>query len=441
MVILLALGAGLAGLRPARAEFELVPLLDASLAITGGRFASTDAGTVVDLQGNTIPPVQTSSSGDVYVSAAPNFRFTEVPGLWITPAVEFEYSGANNLLSIDDETFLFAKRLDLYYLIGANYALDRTWSAKLKAFGRLENVAEAADEDLLTGLYDYRDVGGWGEGSSVYSLGTPMRTRLGYKYYQRRYPNYSNAPFVAQYEQTVGPWPAELPRDLREKDMNVSEAWLRQEVSWGDLPVLTNLEVRGRFLDYTQMPVIIEDGTFSSDLRRDTYLDLSLEVPWLLNKYHQLELDYGYRLRISKQNFYDMAQDPVTGENTFLGGYYNYRQNSVRLLYNFTLDWDLAGFPAKGALTLGWTNRLYLSRPPRQKTSSTDEIGAYNFGGRHSESTLDAALTFRQALWASWFNLFVSFHLISQSSNTNVSDAASYNYQYHTITAGTGLSF
>jgi hypothetical protein len=420
---------GLAGM--AVAEIEFTPLVDASMAITSGKFEADQTGNQVDSAGNTRNSNDASSSGDFYLSFAPNFRFTELPNLWITPYIECEYTGANNLLQIEDEAFVFAKRLYLYWVLGANYEFNRLWTLKAKGFGRMENDAETNDETLNNGLYSYRDAGGWMESSFRYWV---MCSKFGYKAYMRRYPFYTNADFVTQYEQSVGPWPANVSRDLREKDINVNESWGRQEISWGSWPVLTNLEIRYREVNYTQMPSITEDGSFSADLRKDGYLEGILELPVQLHKYHQLELDYNYTLHVSNQNYYSNS------EQYFIGGYYNYYQNNVRLLYNLTIPFKITGYMPKLSLSLSGQKRLYPGRPSRQKTSDNDTVGAYT-SDPHWENTGDIGISLRQQLFAEWFNLFLSFHSITQTSNTNVSDNISYNFKYNTFTLGTAVSF
>ncbi|NTV51823.1 MAG: hypothetical protein HGA76_02245 [Candidatus Firestonebacteria bacterium] len=429
----LAMAWGLAG--TAAAEIEFIPLVDASAAVSSGKFETNSAGSQVDPAGNTHSPNDNSSSGDFYLSLAPNFRFTGLPNLWITPYLEFDYTGANNLMQIEDEAFVFAKRLYFYYVLGASYDFNKTWTMKVKGFGRIENSAETKDESLNDGLYNYRDAGGWLEGRARYELGVPMATKWGYKAYLRRYPFYTNQDLINQYKETGNTLTASLlPEDLHEKDVNVNETWLRQEFAWGSWPVLTNLELKGRLVRYTEMPVVIEDGTLSPDLRQDVYVDAALELPVQLHRYHQIELDYQYELHGSNQNYY------TTSGPLFIGGYYNYYQNSVRFLYNAVIPLKLAGFMPKLAFSISGQNRVYPGRPSRQKTSNEDTVGAYT-GQAHWENTADIGVVLKQQLFADWFALFFSFHGISQSSNDNVDDSAPYNFKYNTFTLGSALSF
>jgi len=419
----------------ASADLKFVPMLDSSLALNSAKYDAEYAITPVDENGDPIPTDQESTGENIYLYLAPNLGFTDIPALWITPVIEFEYTGSNNLLNLDDDAFVFNKRLNLYYLLGINYAFNPVWSTKLKGFGRLERMAETADETLNNGLYNYNDIGAWGEISARYRLGLiPMRTKLGYKGYTRRYPNYSNADLVNQYEEISGDTSTANAIPLMyEKDINVGEFWLRNEMTWGRLPVLTNAEIHFKGVYYTEMLKIQEDGTFSSDLRKDAYIDLYLEFPFLINKYHQLELDYAYRLRGSNQGYYD------TNNSVFFDGYYNYNQNRFRLLYNFRFAFLITGFSPRGSVSLTWQQRNYYSRPSLQKSDNNDAV--YKYDDPHWESNLDFGITLRQQLFAKWLNLFLSFHAITQKSNTNVEDAVSYNYKYNTFTLGTAVSF
>lgn len=419
----------------AKAEIKFSPMFDASVAVNHANYDPKSSTTQTDADGNPVSGKSQSNAANLYLYGSPNLAWTEIPGLWFTPMAEYEFNDTNNILNLDDETFIYDQRLSFYYLLGCNYDLSRMITAKLKGFGRLERVKEAASESLENGMYGYNDAGAWGEISAAYQLGWAMRSKLGYKGYARRYPFYTNADFVDEYERTLGPWPADLPRDLHEKDIDVSEAWLRQEMTLGKLPLLANLEVRLKDVQYTEMRAILSDGTFGESLRNDMYMDISAEFPFLINPYHQLELDYAYRLRGSNQAYFDM------GNQLYLDGYYNYYQHSLRLLYNFKFAFKLTGYAPQGSLGFDLQRRQYLSRPSRQKQSADDTTGVYVFDKPHWESTLNVAITLRQRLFVEWFNLFASFHAINQVSNTNIEDAATYNYSYTTLTLGAAVSY
>jgi len=423
----IALGILLSLAYASHAKLDFIPMLDASLALNTAGIKTEQ----IDAADQQASSNDQSSGQNAYLYAAPNLGFTEIPGLWITPAIEFEYSGANNILLIDDESFIFSKRYNFYYLLGLNYRFTPVWSAKLKGFGRMENTLDAADETVETGFYNYRDLGAWGEICARYGGRLlPMRTRLGYKGYMRRYPNYTNKELIAQLEELFPGSTSELPPDMHEKDINVKGIWLRQELTWGKLPLLTNLEAHFKDIDYTEMLSINEDGTFSHDLRQDNYLELSLELPFLINKYHQLEFDYSHCLRASTQGVYD------TNVPVYLENYYNYYQHHIRLLYNFKFAFiRLGGFPLQGSLSLANQRRQYFNRPSVQS-------GEYMFNDPHWENNTDFGFILRQKLLAKWFNVFMSFHAISQTSNTDAPEGtASSTYQYNTFTLGTAVSF
>ncbi|MEW6516178.1 MAG: hypothetical protein AB1439_04650 [candidate division FCPU426 bacterium] len=420
---------------PASAKIIFLPMLDASLSLNTARYNARYSAPRLDAQGNTLPTDSYSSGNNAYVYLAPNLGLTELPGLWLTPVFELEYMGANNILNLEDEAFLYNQRLDLYYVLGANYDLSKNWRCKLKAFGRTEKTRSAANETLDQGLYNYNDAGGWGEIGASYHLGVPMRTMFGYKGYTRRYPYY--LPLTGQSSQLADSELSQslqqaLPADTQMKSYNVGEVWLRQEFTWTPFPLLTNLEVRFKDVPYTQMPVVQIDGTFGTEKRRDQYADLSLELPCLINDNHQIEIDYAHRLRISNQNYYDSSLGLP------LGGYYNYFQNSARLLYTFKFGFTIAGFPPQGSAGVTWQRRQYLSRPSRQSSDTND---VYNFDNPHWEQGLEFAVTLKQQLFAKWFNVFLSYHGVTQTSNSSVEDGASYNYSYNTFTLGTAISY
>lgn len=430
-ILTLALLAGIPALAGAKILF--FPIADASAALNTVGYHPRYSSPVIDAEGDTVNPDSYSSGQNVYVYLAPNLGMTELPGLWLTPVLEMEYVGANNILNMEDEAFLFNQRLDFYYVLGANYDLSKVWQVKLKAFGRTEKTRSAANETLDNGLYNYNDAGGWGEIKADYRLGFPMRTALGYKGYSRRYPYY--LPLTGQSGQLANSELSEelqqaLPPDTQMKSCNVGEGWLRQELAWTPVPLLTNFELRIKDVPYTEMPVVQIDGTFGSEIRHDQYFDFSLEVPFMPNEYHQIEIDYAYRLRGSNQNYYDSAAGLP------LEGYYNYYQNSVRLLYSFKFAFKLAGFPPQGSAGVSLQNRQYLSRPSRK-----DGDQVYVYDDPHWEQGLDFAVTLKQRLFVEWFNLFLSYHGVMQRSNSSVEDGATYNYGYNTFTLGTAFSY
>jgi hypothetical protein len=429
--LIVALLAGLPALAPAKVLF--FPVADASAAFNTVSYRPRYSSATIDTAGNTVNPDSISSGENLYLYVAPNLGMTELPGLWLTPVFEVEYVGANNILNMEDEAFLFNQRLDLYYVLGLNYDLSKVWQVKLKAFGRTEKTQSAANETLNTGLYNYNDAGGWGEVRADYRLGFPMRTSLGYKGYSRRYPYY--LPLTAEGDQLAD---SELSQDLQQalppdtemKSCNVGELWLRQELTWAPVPLLTNVELRLKDVPYTEMPVIQIDGTFGTEIRHDQYVDLSVEIPFMVSEYHQLEFDYAHRLRGSNQNYYDSAAGLP------LEGYYNYYQNSFRVLYTFRAGFKLGGFAPQGSAGVSWQKRNYISRPSRQDNSQV-----YSFDDPHWEQGLDFAVTLKQQLIVEWLNLFLSYHGVTQRSNSVVEDGATYNYSYNSFTLGTAFSY
>jgi hypothetical protein len=431
--LLIALGLTLYFGSIAGAEIKFIPLVDVSLAVNSANYDAEYA-----TENAISQDTDTTSTGEnAYFYFAPNVSFSEIPGLWITPAFEFEFTGANNLLQLEDEAFVFQRRMNFYYMLGANYAFSRNWSAKLKGFGRMERAQETNDENIDTGTYNYNDAGAWGEINAKYRLGIPMQSKMGYKAYGRRYPNFAKN-WREEYIQAGGDTvtAAGLPEDLDEKDINVNEFWLRQELTWGKLPLLTNLEARIKGVNYVEMPIVNTDGTLSDDLRQDAYVDVRLELPFYINKYHQLEFDYGYRIRYANTGYYDVSN------STYVGGYYNYRQNRPRLLYNFKLWFPITGFLPRGSVGFSWQNRYYYSRPSVQteKDAAGNESTAYKWDDPHWESGLDFNITLRQQLFEEWFNVYLSLHSVSQSSNSK-EDAVTYNFKYNTFTLGTAVSF
>ena len=360
---------------------------------------------------------------------APNLAFSELPGLWITPLLEAEYSGASNLLLIDDELFIYARNLKLYYLLGANLAPSRNWLFKLKGFGRNVFVSEANTEDLGTGMYDFNDAGAWLEAAVKYRAGSGMRTRLGFKGYARRYPHYD--PLLDQAAPTLAP-PGAEGEEFQSPDIDVGEIWLRQEAAWPGIGVLTNFELRIRDVRYVEQKVLDGVGAVTDEARRDQYLQAGVEIPILLNRSHQFELGYQHTLRATNQRVYDQEFDLYLD-------YYQYRQHRARARYSVETGLRLGGFPLRGAVGFSYQNRVYVNRPALRQIDDGTE--AYDPDRLHAETTLDFSITLRQALFTEWFHVFLSYHGITRSSTTTAGDPVSYNYGYQTVSLGTAVSF
>lgn len=367
-ICLIALGTGTL---TSQAKIVFAPIIDASLSVNSAAYNLDSNTLITDTAGNTLSSADQSTSQNAYIYFAPNFALTQWPNLWMTPSIEFEYYGANNILAIEDEAFVFATSARTYGLLGANYRLNRTWHFKLKGFGRLDLNKSANDETLATGYYTYQDLGFWSEArANHFILTLPARSKFGIKYYTRHYPNATNAELVAAYEE-AGFDTTNIPKDLREKDIAVSEAWLREELTWGRLPLLTNFELHVKQVNYAEQQIVRPYDTFSGDLREDQYLDFYLELPFLVNRYHQFEIDYGVRLRTSNQNYQD------TSDDLYFDNFYSYLQQRFKLLYNFKLGFKLAGFEPKGSLSYSYQQRTYPHRPSKQQLDEESSSGVY----------------------------------------------------------------
>ncbi len=428
MIVFIILGCLGASQSQAAAKVVLAPILESSLALSSATISTTPASGAYTLN-------QQSLADNFYLLAAPNLGFTDWSNLWITPSVEVEYFGTDNVLNIEDESFVFKKTFRCNTLLGGNYQLGKTWQFKLKGFYNIDLNQRPEDETLAGGLFSFYDLGFWAEMRAAYTAGSwPMRTKWGYKSYERKYPHATNAEQIAAYE-LAGLTTAGLPAGLHDLDIGVHEGWLRQEMTWDRQAVLTNVELRGKWVNYHEQPIILPGPVISPQQRQDQYLDIFVEFPFLINSYHQLELDGGFRARHSNQHFYDPQQD------VYLPAYFDYYQYRLRLLYSFTFAFKVAGQTPKGALLYTLQSKQFPHRPAYRFIDAGATQTAYFFDSPHWELSHDLGLTLKQALWVSWAHVFLSVHVISQASNSTAPATVLNNFTYRTFTLGMAVKF
>ncbi len=442
--LILAGAIGWGWLSPARADWRWLPVFDLHLDGSASALRAQYPTVTADVYGNTPAALQQAQALNFDAYFAPNFS-PDLPGLWITPAVSIEFANTDQLLTIDDETFYYLRHLTLLGQLGVNYDLAEHWLVKLKGFAQMEDASQNAVDPIDHGVFSFRDAGAWGEFGGQWLEDVPLETRVGAKFFSRTYPYYANPYFYSYYQRAIAPWPANLPADLHQYDAAYQQVWLSNEAALSAEQLKLRLEIRARWVNYAVMPVFLANGQFSSDLRRDRFWDVRLELPWKPAENQDLKLSYDLRLRTSNQGFYDAYYRPIptAPRGIFLADYYNYRQHQLKLTYELPLPLDLGEYPLQATLNSGWQYRQYLTRPSLQATAAQPKFGEYQFGDPHWENNWDLGLKLKRNFFAKWFSVYLTYDMTWQYSNSNIEDNPyyTYNFTYQMLLLGTELSF
>src|SRR4051812_34067433 len=91
-----------------------------------------------------------------------------------SPSWDFDYSGVNNVLKVEDELYLFSQQMTNSFSLGGMSGPGP--DTRFKFYGLLTefNAKQVLDEPWGAGLYDYQDLGGRGSWSQKWDTGLPL---------------------------------------------------------------------------------------------------------------------------------------------------------------------------------------------------------------------------------------------------------------------------
>jgi hypothetical protein len=406
-------------------------------------------------------------SSELEIALAPVLRFKLLPNTYLNPFYfNLLYSNTTRPLEIEDGKFLAERILDIYLLTGITTQIANLCRLKFQVFYTESMERESSDSSgcpLWKGTYNYRDIG------TALEFGKPKRflpnidLRLGLKFLQRIYPNYTTPDYYAQYypqyyeylydiyyngwKQYIGEYfenEEELVEAVKEKASQEADRQLKTMLAgmqkagsreldtfilrpyfrfkyilpWeGQISLFAELK---KSL-YRDCRVVLvnkgSNGRLSSVKRQDKDFRIKLGVskPLEFAKFIEL-LEYEFRFRNSNQNFYFTNFSPFWDEHLGLADYYDFLQNRFSTKVGTNLFWKLFG-----ALEIVYEVKSYLKRPYRDKDGSfLDKSGVLNPSRQDKE--LLARLKFTLPLFKNKLRLEIIGEYLKNWSNMEYYD-------------------
>ncbi len=355
-----------------------------------------------------------------------------LPQLWLIPTLTANYSSTARPLNVEDERFLFTLWLDTYISYGFNYEFTESWEARLRFFHRLDYAQQTADETFGTGLYDYKDNGFYIENVNYTGSGeSPAEITEGFKYIDRRFPNYTL--LITQLE--PGELGYETPNTYsKEKDSLTYNFYLMADVKWGESKWYTSAKIMYEYIPYLEQKIIEPDGSFSGAKRIDRYLTIDFDFPYYAGEVSGIEFGYELIFRTTDQNYYDTLGDIDPSNDVFTENFYNYAEHilSMSFIYEFPMKL-LTDFKPVSVLNFSADFVKYSDRKAK------DAEGNYT-NRNHDENNYTLSLDIKQNITDFW-NYYINGSFTRYSSNTKWEAYGAYNYNYLTVSMGTGISF
>lgn len=355
--------------------------------------------------------------------SGPNGSVLFVPGVRLgdkfslLPTMSYAYQKTRDVKELAGGGFLTQQSQDMSGSLKGIYAVTQNWRAKAYASYRQELLKETSDEKWGSGLFDNDKIAG---GIEAEKLGERWRSiRVGADYYRTTFGN-----FESLSSQQFG---AEINSGKDVLDFRALDATAGADLSIGPKAVLSGylLESNRNFPD---QKIVKLDGTYSNDLRKDTYLYASLgyrhQLPTLALFKMGVEslagLDATYLWQDSNQNNYDASQ------TKFNKNYYDYSQVGLGPLVNFRF---------KEKLTLGFSYlyemRSYADRPSQ------------NADGTYKSKTISTnTSTFRISTgYPIVKGLSAQIQVALQHATSNMDYETVYRYNYSSSNIFGGLSY
>ena len=416
-------------------------LLCAVLIIIPSFSAAWEYTTALDLSGQITYPTQVSNetteldkkiSGSGSLGGSLLVNNDLLPQLWFAPVLSVNYSNTAQPLNIEDDRFLFSQWFDLYLSYGFNYEIIDAWEVRLKGFTRKSIAQQTSDEVFGKGLYDYLENGIYFENVNAFdSAEMPLEITAGFKYTDRRFPNYS----ILLSEIDPSELGYETPNTYtKEKDSISYSAYVSNMLKLGDSNWYAIAGFTYNYTPYLEQKVINFDGLFSAEKRADKEALLEITFPYYPTKTSGASIGYRLTNNFSSQNYYDSLGNMDPADDTFTRGYYDYTDHAILLSLTYELQFSLFS-EIKPAVTFGFNMNFtnYASR------FAKDTAGDYT-DALQKDNIYVIYADFRQKYTEFW-EVFLNVNYSRFFSNMKWEAYGAYNYSFLMISAGTALSF
>jgi hypothetical protein len=347
-------------------------------------------------------------AGAMYVSPLVVWK---APGLVFSPSWDFRYDGAASPLKVEEKQFLFRNQTSNTLNLGGSWVPKNDDKFKAYAVYASFNGAQSADETWMRdGLYDYQDLGAWAGWQRRWGF-APMKTELGYRFTDRRYPHYVS-----------------LSDGRHEKDSRNHTLYADADFILTENPSrIVSLGYSFQRQNYLQALVIDATGTTGGASQRHDDIHLfNISLP-ISRQALQSEMGYTLERRVSNEAFLD------TDTGDYFPHYNSYLEHGffLNLGYQFKDAWMFMKPQLSLAGSFGW--RQWDERPRRNADGES-------LGNVENDNTYKASLTYSSFI-TQRFGVFVGAQYSHYLSDTQNQQSALSNYEVAGLSAGTQWTY
>ncbi len=354
-----------------------------------------------------------------------------LPRLWLIPTITLNYSSTMQPLNVDDQKFLFTQWLDIYFSGGFNYEIFDNLEARIRGFYRLDYAQQTADEQIGKGLYDYIDSGFYIESFFKTEIPSyPMETTIGFKYIDKKFPNYESLASMAP-DLIGGTLNAAA---KKEKDNLTYSFYISNEMKLADSGWMALISFIYNYIPYFEQRIISQIGELTDAKRIDRFATLDINLPYYKDAISGMEFGYSLIVKTTDQNYYDSLENLDPGDDVFTANYYSYVNHIIKLSLTYEFPFELFTKYKPAAVigftfdTLTYTDRL-----------AKNQSGTYS-DEKQQENNYKLSFDIKQNITNFW-NYYLNTTFIRYLSNMKWEAYGTYNYTYLTISIGTSLSF
>lgn len=387
---------------PAIAKVKVLPLVDVKLTGGSSSFEGKDA----------------SFSGNFDFSLVPVIKFNQ--SLSLLPQYQGKYTGSKGATELEGGGKLYQKQQDHALSLKLINKINKGLEIKSKAGYKYVYLRETKDEDWGKGIFDYNKAIASLEFEKLFlRKQLPGNLKGGYEYYQILFPNYKSLTSKTDdWKELSGENPL---------DYTVQGIFLSSNIFFTP-KTRSGIDYNYRHKDYINQLVVTDQGSFSSDKRKDDIHDINISLTHILlpeKAKTSLKVSYGLRINKSNQNNYDTD---IKRKKDFIPNFYGFTEHKFKPSVTF-------GLPKNTNLTLdcGYNYKKYTDRDIQDKN------GVYQDEKIHSETySLGMQLSYPLS---KGFSLEVGGDINHTKSNMAFENFYKYNYRYQSYSVGIGYQY
>jgi hypothetical protein len=354
-----------------------------------------------------------------------------LPQLWFIPTLTANYSSTAQPLSVDDQRFLFSRWLDIYLSGGFNYQIDEKWELRIRALIRGDFAQQTADETLANGLYNYIDRGFYFENSNTFGTDTIAEITAGFKYLDKRFPNYQSLASQVDPDTIGGTLNAKA---KNEKDNLTYSVYVSCDMQLGNSGWFPSFIFSYDYMPYLEQRIVNTDGSLGERKRIDRLAVLDIVFPYYSNDVSGVNLGYTLSVKTTSQDYYDSMETPDPADDVLTADYYNYLEHTGNFVYTYEFESAfLSSFKPSLSLGLSVDFLAYTERYAKNAE------GFYT-AAKELDFNYKLFLDFKHKITDFW-SYYLNGTFARFSSNMKWDAYGTFNYSMVTITLGTSLSF